>query len=107
MPENATSKQLSGTKPTIKVQGRLPLFLLAILVLVTLLLPGRVWTTLLIGLAGLIAVAYFWARQLAGGLHDGTWIKLHQWALPEDITEGLKLIPRMLDTWEFIANRRD
>ena len=41
--------------------------------------------------------------ELNGELHDGTWIKLHQWILPNDIEKGLALIPRMLATWEFIA----
>ena len=60
--------QNSEIKPTIKLQGRLPLILLVVLALAALLLPSRVWTTLLIGLAGLIVVAYFWARRLARGL---------------------------------------
>jgi uncharacterized protein (DUF58 family) len=68
LPEDAKSTQPTETRPTVRIQGRLPLVLLAILVLAALLLAGRVWTTLLIGLAGLIGVAYFWARQLANGL---------------------------------------
>jgi uncharacterized protein (DUF58 family) len=41
---------------------------LAIVALATFLLPSRAWTTLLIGLAGLLVVAYIWARQMANGL---------------------------------------
>jgi uncharacterized protein (DUF58 family) len=59
---------ISETKPTIKLQRRLPLLLLAVVALGTLLLPSRVWTTLFIGLGGLIIAAYIWARQMAGGL---------------------------------------
>jgi uncharacterized protein (DUF58 family) len=44
------------------------LFALGLLLLATLLLPDRVWNTLLIGLSGLGVVAYLWARQLAAGL---------------------------------------
>ncbi len=43
--------------------------------------------------------------DLCGKLADGTWIKLHQWAMPEDIAQGLAVIPRMLAAWEHIANK--
>jgi len=56
------------TRPTIVLKRRLPLLLLLVLLIATILLPGQVWTTLLIGLGGLIAVAYVWVRQLAKGL---------------------------------------
>lgn len=42
--------------------------------------------------------------ELSGELRDGTWIKLSEWALPRDIRLGLLLIPRLLHTWEVIAN---
>jgi hypothetical protein len=41
--------------------------------------------------------------ELAGELSDGTWIKLHNWAMPDRIEDGLATIPRLLDTWEFIS----
>jgi uncharacterized protein (DUF58 family) len=41
---------------------------LAFLLVATILLPDRVWNTLLAGLGGLTLFAYFWARQLARGL---------------------------------------
>jgi hypothetical protein len=41
--------------------------------------------------------------ELMGELPDGTWVKLHQWAAPDDINEGLALIPRLIDTWEYMA----
>lgn len=44
--------------------------------------------------------------DLCGELHDGTWVKLLQYALPGDIDDGLKLIPRMLDAWEFMVNKQ-
>ena len=46
----------------------LPFLWLAGLLSAALLLPDRVWTTLLIGLSTLILVAFFWARSLARGL---------------------------------------
>lgn len=41
--------------------------------------------------------------DLHGQLLDGTWIKLHNYGMPEDIEAGLKTIPRLLATWEFIC----
>lgn len=54
---------------TIRLRSRLPLLGLGLLLLATLLLPDQVWNTLLLGLGGLGALAYFWTRQLARGLH--------------------------------------
>ncbi len=45
--------------------------------------------------------------ELCGELQDGTWVKLLQYGLPEDIDAGLRLIPRMLDAWETIANKQN
>lgn len=52
----------------IQLRLRMPFFWLVALILLALLLPDRVWTTLLIGISGLILVAFIWARQLARGL---------------------------------------
>ena len=42
--------------------------------------------------------------DVAGELADGTWIKVQQWALPMEAEAVLGGIPRLLATWEFIAN---
>ena len=41
--------------------------------------------------------------ELQAELPDGTWIKLHNYGMPEDIEKGLATIPRLLATWEFIC----
>jgi len=41
--------------------------------------------------------------DLNGELPDGTWLKLHNHSMPEDIEAGLATIPRLLSTWEFIC----
>ena len=56
----------SGARMGLRL--RLPFFWLAALLAAALLLPDRVWTTLLVGLAGLLLVAFLWARSLARGL---------------------------------------
>jgi len=38
--------------------------------------------------------------DLAGELADGTWIKLHAWAMPPKLEDGLATIPRLLAAWE-------
>jgi len=55
-------------KPKIEPQQRLPFLWLLLLAVAAVLLPGKIWNTLLIGFGGLIVVAYFWARLLARGL---------------------------------------
>jgi len=45
--------------------------------------------------------------ELSGELTDGTWLKVFQWAMPDDIEQGLQVIGRMLATWEFAANWKD
>ena len=59
---------LGDSEARIGLRLPLPFLWLAGLLAVALLLPDRVWTTLLIGLIGLILVAFFWARSLARGL---------------------------------------
>ncbi len=46
----------------------------------------------------------WWSYELdlSGELPDGTWIKLHNWSMPESLEDGLATIPRLLKTWEFI-----
>lgn len=41
--------------------------------------------------------------DLTGELLDGSWIKLHNYSLRQDIEKGLATIPKLLATWEFIA----
>ncbi len=53
----------------IEMRFRLPLVLLAILLLGAFLLPDRVWNTLLIGFGGLYLVAFLWVYLLSKGLH--------------------------------------
>jgi hypothetical protein len=45
--------------------------------------------------------------HLGGQLQDGTWIKLFHWVIPLNLEEGLQLIPRLLATWEFVANYKE
>ena len=46
----------------------LPFIWLALLLLAAILLPDRIWNTLLVGFGGLFLIAYLWVRLLANGL---------------------------------------
>lgn len=59
---------LGESEARISLRFRLPFLWLAGLLVIALLLPDRIWTTLLIGVAGLIGVAFIWSRTLARGL---------------------------------------
>ncbi len=53
---------------SIELKNRWLLGLLAILFLLQLVIPSRVWTFLLLGLGGVLALGYLWAREMGGRL---------------------------------------
>lgn len=53
------------TNVQIQLHLRFPVVVFAILLIAALVLPDRVWNTLLIGLGGMFLVAYFWVWNLA------------------------------------------
>jgi uncharacterized protein (DUF58 family) len=53
---------------SLQLRLKLPALWLLLLFGAALLLPDRVWTTLIVGLGGLFLVAYLWAREIAHGL---------------------------------------
>jgi uncharacterized protein (DUF58 family) len=53
---------------TIELETRWLLGLLAALFLIQLVIPSRAWSFLLLGLGGVLAGSYFWARQMASTL---------------------------------------
>lgn len=42
--------------------------------------------------------------EIVGELKDGTWIKLLNYGLPDNIENVLNKIPRMIKTWEIIRD---
>lgn len=42
--------------------------------------------------------------EIYGGLKDGTTIKIQNYSLPDSVEAVLDHIPKLLKTWEFIAN---
>lgn len=54
-----------GPKVTVELKSRWLIGLLAILFVLQLVIPSRVWMFLLLGIGGALGFSYFWARQLA------------------------------------------
>lgn len=64
---------------TLRLRRRLPVVLLAILLVNQVFNPARIWVGVMLALAVMLGMAYFWARQLRDHLHGtrsqrGTWI---------------------------------
>jgi len=47
---------------------------------------------------------YSYELDICGGLSDGTWINLENYALSDNIKDVIDAIPRLIAAWEFIAN---
>ncbi|MGD2048611.1 MAG: DUF58 domain-containing protein, partial [Chloroflexota bacterium] len=67
--------QAMQNKPVIQLQRRLPFISLLVLIVAAVLLPSKIWNTLLIGMAGLIIIAYLWARVLSKGLRGSRQLR--------------------------------
>ena len=64
---------------TLRLRRRLPVVLLAILLVNQVFNPARIWVGVMLALAVMLGMAYLWARQLRDHLHGtrsqrGTWI---------------------------------
>jgi uncharacterized protein (DUF58 family) len=79
-------------KVTLRLRSRLPLLWLALALLATLFLPARIWTALLIGLGGLLLVAYLWAAQLARGLHASRRLRFGWVGVGDRLSEQFTLV---------------
>ena len=67
-------------------RNRLPLYIVLVLILVELLFPSRVWRTLLIALATIMAFSAWWARQMAKGVRVRRDLRL-AWVQAGDLLE--------------------
>lgn len=85
---------LGQTEARLGLRLRLPVVWLAALALLALLLPDRIWTTLLIGLAGLLLVAFLWARALARGLSAERKLRFGWVSVGDRLEEEFVLVNR-------------
>jgi uncharacterized protein (DUF58 family) len=76
---------------TMRTQWRWPLLWLLLLLLAALFLPARAWNSLLVGLGGLLLIAYGWARQLAHGLSADRQLRFGWVAVGDRLSEQFEL----------------
>jgi uncharacterized protein (DUF58 family) len=89
---DSLSRRLLGTDDArLSLRLRLPVLWLAGLTVAALLLPDRVWTTLLVGLSGLLLVSFFWARALARGLMAGRRLRFGWVSVGDRLEEEFSL----------------
>ncbi len=89
---NANRDTIEPSRASIKLRLRLPLLWLAFLLAGALLLPDRVWTTLLVGFGGLFAVAYFWVWQMSRGLHASRRLRFGWVAVGDRLGEQFTIV---------------
>lgn len=73
---------------TLELRFRLPLIWLAVCLVAAILLPDRIWNTLLIGVGGLFLTAFLWALFLAKGVTAARQMR-YRWVAVGDILEEL------------------
>jgi uncharacterized protein (DUF58 family) len=78
-------------KPKIEFRRRLPFLWLILLAILAVLLPSRVWNTLLIGLGGMLVGAYIWARLLARGLKGSRRLRFGWVAVGDRLSEHFEI----------------
>jgi uncharacterized protein (DUF58 family) len=82
----------SRFKPKIVLRSRLPLLWLVLLLIAALILPSKVWNTLLIGFGGLVIVAYIWVRRLAKGLSATRKLRFGWVGVGDRLSEQFEII---------------
>ena len=82
----------AGSTTSIRLRLRLPVLWLAVLLLGALLLPDRIWTTMLIGFGGLFLIAFIWVWLLARGLHAARRLRFGWVAVGDRLQEEFTLI---------------
>ncbi len=93
-PARLQRRLLGGADARISLRLRLPLLWLAGLLAAALVLPNRLWTTLLVGLAGLLVVAFAWARNLAIGLSAERRLRFGWVSVGDRLEEEFTLVNR-------------
>lgn len=89
------NRGLLGDKDArIGLRFRLPFAWLAASLIAALFLPDRLWTTLLIGIAGLLAIAFIWARVLARGLSAKRRLKYGWVSVGDRLEEEFEIFNR-------------
>jgi len=91
MRKNLRENSQANFRPKIVLRSWLPLVWLVLLLAAAVLLPSRIWNTLLIGLGGLVIVAYFWVHRLARGLHATRRLRFGWVAVGDRLSEQFEI----------------
>ncbi len=76
----------------IRLQSRLPLALLGLALVAAFLLPDKVWTAFLLGVGGLIGLAYGWARLLARHVQATRHLRFGWVSVGDRLSEQFELV---------------
>lgn len=76
----------------IRMRGRLPLVWLGVVGLLAVLLPHRIWMTLLVGLGGMLGIGYWWAWQLGKGLQGERRLRFGWVAVGDRLVEAFTVV---------------
>lgn len=106
-PTSSRRDSASDSKVSIRLRLRLPLLWLVFLLGGALLLPDRVWNTMLIGFGGLFIVAYIWVWQLSRGLYASRRLRFGWVAVGDRLSEEFTLInqSRLPAVWVEISDQ--
>ena len=85
-------------KPTavLSLRLKLPLVWLAILLILAIFLPGRVWNTLLVGLGGLFLISFVWAKLLQKSLRGRRELRFGWISVGDRLSEQFEIHNRAL-----------
>jgi uncharacterized protein (DUF58 family) len=86
-----THYQISLPTSSIRLNAYLPLVWVLLLVLAAVVLPGRIWNTLLVGLGGLFVIAYWWAREMQRGLSGSRQLRFGWIAVGDRLSEQFEI----------------
>ena len=75
----------------LELRLRLPLVWVGVLLVTAVLLPDRVWNTLLVGFGGMFVVAYVWTRVVSAGLHARRQLRFGWVSVGDRLSEQFEL----------------
>ncbi len=87
LPDESQSSEIK-----LELRLRLPLVWLGVLLVTAVLLPDRVWNTLLVGFGGMVLLAYGWTRFLITGLHASRRLRFGWVSVGDRLSEQFELV---------------
>lgn len=79
-------------KVRVELRSKLPALWLLLLLIPAIILPDRIWNSLLVGVGGLFVAAYIWARTLAGGLRAARQLEFGWVGVGDRLEEQFELV---------------